>query len=95
MPPAAPVTAYAATALMPMVSAMTPGCNPATTLKREMVAQLGGDLKAALAAYDGAIQAASGMMAITGHPDTGPMRTGYMPVDMATALNAAFAISAA
>ncbi len=51
--------------------------------------------KSGLSAYDGAIQAASGMMAITGHPDTGPMRTGYMPVDMATALNAAFAISAA
>ncbi len=51
--------------------------------------------KSAYAAYDGAIQAASGMMAITGHPETGPTRTGYMPVDMATALNAAFAISAA
>ena len=51
--------------------------------------------KASYAAYDGAIQAASGMMAITGHPETGPTRTGYMPVDMATALNAAFAISAA
>lgn len=46
-------------------------------------------------AYDGAIQAASGMMAITGHPETGPTRTGYMPVDMGTALNTAFAISAA
>src|SRR5262245_3891971 len=51
--------------------------------------------KSALAAYDGAIQAASGMMAITGHPETGPVRTGYMPVDMATALNTAFAIAAA
>jgi crotonobetainyl-CoA:carnitine CoA-transferase CaiB-like acyl-CoA transferase len=51
--------------------------------------------KSELAAYDGAIQAASGMMAITGHPETGPTRTGYMPVDMATALNTAFAISAA
>ena len=50
---------------------------------------------AGLAAFDGAIQAASGMMAITGHPATGPVRTGYMPVDMSTALNAAFAISAA
>ena len=49
--------------------------------------------KSALAAYDGAIQAASGMMAITGHPETGPLRTGYMPVDMATALNTAFAIA--
>jgi CoA:oxalate CoA-transferase len=51
--------------------------------------------KSGLAAYDGAIQAASGMMAITGHPETGPVRTGYMPVDMATALNTAFAIAAA
>jgi len=51
--------------------------------------------KAPLAAYDGAIQAASGMMSITGYPDGEPTRTGYMPVDMATALNAAFAIAAA
>ena len=46
------------------------------------------------AAYDGAIQAASGMMAITGHPETGPVRTGYMPVDLHTAMNAAFALAA-
>jgi len=51
--------------------------------------------KAGTPAYDGAIQADSGMMAITGHPETGPTRTGYMPVDMGTALNTAFAISAA
>jgi formyl-CoA transferase len=51
--------------------------------------------KAGVPAYDGAIQADSGMMAITGFPETGPTRTGYMPVDMATALNTAFAISAA
>ena len=51
--------------------------------------------KAGVPAYDGAIQADSGMMGITGFPDTGPTRTGYMPVDMATALNAAFAISTA
>jgi len=51
--------------------------------------------KAGLAAYDGAIQAASGMMSQTGHAETGPTRTGYMPVDMCTALNTAFAISAA
>jgi len=51
--------------------------------------------KAGVPAYDGAIQADSGMMAITGFPDTGPTRTGYMPVDMATALNTSFAISAA
>ncbi|MEZ5561245.1 MAG: CoA transferase [Pseudomonadales bacterium] len=48
-----------------------------------------------VAAYDGAIQADSGMMSINGHPETGPTRTGYMPVDMSTALNTAFAISAA
>ncbi len=51
--------------------------------------------KAGEAAYDGAIQASSGMMSQTGHPETGPTRTGFMPVDMSTALNAAFAISAA
>ncbi len=51
--------------------------------------------KAGEAAYDGAIQAASGMMSQNGHPETGPTRTGYMPVDMSTALNCAFAISAA
>jgi len=51
--------------------------------------------KAETPAYDGAIQADSGMMSINGHPQTGPTRTGYMPVDMATALNTAFAISAA
>ncbi len=51
--------------------------------------------KAARPAFDGAIQAASGMMSITGHPDVGPMRTGFFAVDMATAMNAAFAITAA
>jgi crotonobetainyl-CoA:carnitine CoA-transferase CaiB-like acyl-CoA transferase len=51
--------------------------------------------KAGEAAYDGAIQASSGMMSQTGHPETGPTRTGFMPVDMSTALNTAFAISAA
>lgn len=50
--------------------------------------------KAGDAAYDGAIQAASGMMSQNGHPETGPTRTGYMPVDMSTALNTAFALSA-
>lgn len=51
--------------------------------------------KAGEAAYDGAIQASSGMMSQTGHPETGPTRTGYMPVDMATALNTSFTIAAA
>lgn len=51
--------------------------------------------KSALPAFDGAIQAASGMMSISGHPETGPVRAGYFAVDMSTALNAAFAISAA
>ncbi|MFM7119962.1 MAG: CaiB/BaiF CoA transferase family protein, partial [Gammaproteobacteria bacterium] len=51
--------------------------------------------RAGTPAYDGAIQADSGMMSINGHPETGPTRTGYMPVDMATALNSAFAIAAA
>jgi crotonobetainyl-CoA:carnitine CoA-transferase CaiB-like acyl-CoA transferase len=47
------------------------------------------------AAYDGAIQASSGMMSQNGHPETGPTRTGYMPVDMSTALNTSFVIAAA
>ena len=51
--------------------------------------------RANLPAFDGAIQASSGMMAISGHKETGPVRTGYFSVDMSTALNAAFAISAA
>ncbi len=51
--------------------------------------------KAGAAAYDGAIQAASGIMSITGHPDTGPTRAGFMTVDMSTGLTAAFAIASA
>ena len=51
--------------------------------------------KAGEAAYDGAIQASSGMMSQNGHEQTGPTRTGYMPVDMATGLNTAFTIYAA
>ena len=50
--------------------------------------------KSELPAFDGAIQAASGMMSITGHPESGPTRTGFFSVDMSTALNAAFAITA-
>ena len=51
--------------------------------------------RAGLPAFDGAIQAYSGMMSISGHEETGPVRSGYFSVDMSTALNAAFAISAA
>ena len=35
------------------------------------------------------------MMSITGHAESGPTRTGFFSVDMSTALNAAFAITAA
>ena len=51
--------------------------------------------RAGLPAFDGAIQAYSGMMSISGHAETGPVRSGYFTVDMSTALNAAFAITAA
>lgn len=47
------------------------------------------------AAYDGAVQAASGMMATNGHPQTGPTRTGYFPVDLFTGMSGAFAVAAA
>ncbi len=50
---------------------------------------------AALPAFDGAIQASSGLMCLTGDDDAPPTRAGYFVVDMATALNTAFATSAA
>lgn len=46
-------------------------------------------------AFDGNIQAMSGMMAITGEPDGEPMRAGYSVADTGTGLQAALAISAA
>ncbi len=46
-------------------------------------------------AYDSAIQAASGMMSNTGHPETGPTRTGYTPVDVSAGMLAGFAVSSA
>ena len=46
-------------------------------------------------AYDVNIQAASGLMSLTGTADTGPMRTGAPVIDYATALAAGFAICAA
>ena len=51
--------------------------------------------KAAEAAYDGAVQAASGMMMGNGHAGTGPTRTGYFPVDLFTGQAGAFAVAAA
>lgn len=42
--------------------------------------------------YDGAIQAFSGHMAMTGEPDGGPVRTGASMVDMATGITAYAAI---
>ena len=51
--------------------------------------------KAGEAAYDGAIQAASGMMSQNGHPRPAQLERGFMPVDMSTAMHAAFAIASA
>ena len=48
-----------------------------------------------MAAFDGAIQAASGMMTANGHPETGPTRTLSPIVDVTTGMMAAFAIAAA
>ena len=55
--------------------------------------QTGPDAKAP--AFDGNIQAMSGMMAMTGEPDGAPMRAGFSVCDTTTGLNAALAISAA
>ena len=46
---------------------------------------------AGAAAYDGAIQATSGMVAVTGTPDM-PVRAGFMSVDVPTAISATMAI---
>jgi crotonobetainyl-CoA:carnitine CoA-transferase CaiB-like acyl-CoA transferase len=46
-------------------------------------------------AYDGAVQAVSGLMAITGQPDGPPTRVGSSIVDLSTAMMAAFAIASA
>jgi formyl-CoA transferase len=46
-------------------------------------------------AYDTAIQADAGLMALTGNDETGPLRAGFLAVDMYTGMSAAFAISSA
>ena len=46
-------------------------------------------------AYDVNIQAASGIMTLTGTPETGPLRTGAPIMDYATGLAAAFAVASA
>jgi CoA:oxalate CoA-transferase len=46
-------------------------------------------------AYDGGIQAVSGMMSVTGYPENGPTRVGFTVVDLGTAVMAAFAIAGA
>src|SRR6202043_3386807 len=47
------------------------------------------------AGYDGKIQAMSGIMAITGHPETGPTRAGFAICDVLSGATGAFAVSSA
>ena len=47
------------------------------------------------AAFDGKVQAMSGLMSITGDPAGGPMRAGFPLADATAALTAAFAVSSA
>ena len=47
------------------------------------------------AGYDGRIQAMSGIMSITGHPESGPVRAGFAACDMLSGMTAAFAVSSA
>lgn len=51
--------------------------------------------RAGQTAYDNVIQALSGLMAITGTPESSPIKVGSPVVDYATGISAAFAISAA
>ena len=46
-------------------------------------------------AYDFVIQATTGLMAMTGRPDTGPLKIGAPAIDYATGTMAAFALSSA
>ena len=46
-------------------------------------------------AYDGAVQASSGMMSIGGEPGQDPLRVAFPVIDMTTGLNACIAISSA
>lgn len=47
------------------------------------------------AAFDGKIQAMSGIMSITGDPDGGPMRTGFAACDLIGGMTSAFAVASA
>jgi crotonobetainyl-CoA:carnitine CoA-transferase CaiB-like acyl-CoA transferase len=47
------------------------------------------------AGYDGKIQAMSGIMAITGHQETGPTRAGFAICDVLSGATAAFGVSSA
>lgn len=47
------------------------------------------------AAFDGKIQALSGIMSITGHEETGPTRVGFAASDIIAGMTAAFAVSSA
>jgi crotonobetainyl-CoA:carnitine CoA-transferase CaiB-like acyl-CoA transferase len=47
------------------------------------------------AGYDGKIQALSGIMAITGHPESGPTRAGFAVCDVLSGATAAFGVSSA
>jgi crotonobetainyl-CoA:carnitine CoA-transferase CaiB-like acyl-CoA transferase len=49
----------------------------------------------ATAAYDGKIQAMSGIMSVTGHPGEGPMRAGFAICDAIGGMTAAFAVASA
>ena len=47
------------------------------------------------AAYDGRIQATSGIMSVTGHAETGPVRAGFAVCDAIGGMTAAFAVASA
>ena len=62
-------------------------------MRRLRLGQTGPERSAA--GYDGKIQAMSGIMAITGHEETGPMRAGFAVCDVLSGATAAFGVSSA
>lgn len=70
-------------------------CATQPTLVYCSISGFGADGGAGLAGYDLVVQAASGLMSITGDADSGPMKSGVALIDIVTGLHACVGIQAA